>query len=1050
MAYTVQPDPRWNPAPRPYLRADTMHGLFRWCAERWPEATALVEGERRVSYRQLDDASDDFAAALEDAGAGPGRIVPLLLPRGPELVVAMLAVLKRGAAYAALDPRWPADRTAGLVAQLDAPVLVTDLPGDWPVPELAPPALTAAGRRPTPVEVRGEDVSTVFFTSGTTGTPKGVLSPHRGTARLFDDCAFSDFGPGTAILQIAAAPWDGFTCDCWGALLCGGKVVFTDSLLLPDTLRTMIATEGVTHGFITTSLFNMIVDEGVDAFTGMRKVLVGGEKLSPPHVRRFLERHPGIPLGNGYGPVECTVFATEYEVTAADCDAPDGIPLGRPLPHTEVHVLDGDRPCAVDEEGELCLAGDGLARGYLDPELTARKFTEVEIDGRTVRVYRTGDRGRWRPDGLLRYGGRIDRQVKMRGLRIEVEEIEAQTAAVPGVADVAVQPVYGPDGACTALSGFYTSQHTPPLEPGELRAALAAALPGYMVPARLVRLERMPLTANSKLDRKALDALAADTAPGTADDPAEQAEGATERTVAEAFAAVLRRPGVPLGTPFFELGGNSLDAARLCARLGAEGHAVEAAQLYRTPTVRTLAAWIDRTGAAGDEADTGPALPPGTVELTTMQDVFLVLDDISAFAWRLDGDLDPDALRAAAGDLHHRHQALHARYRSQGRSLALLPEEPGEPEFTLLPDAAGTAPAADALRAVLQGGLSVGAGRIWRTAAVRVPAAGAWLIGVAVHHIAFDGWSQALLAEDLSTAYGARVRGERPVFDRPAATLAEANQEHRRHLARVDLDAQREFWKRELTGARALELPGAARGGAPVGPLATHRARLDAEDRARLDAAARESGSTPFAHWAAALAGVLRELSGQRDLLLGVPVARRGGPRMDTAVTSRVDLLCLRTGPGDPDGGGGDGTDAAAPTPAELGATARRALAHQELPFREVVMALAAAGLDVGPLLTLPLFVLQDSPPAELVLPGCRATPLELAEERGAQALVVEVAPLADGAAEVVVRVRTDLVPAGAGERIAEELVVAARELTRSAADRAGTGRALTGAASAV
>ncbi|MFG2695669.1 amino acid adenylation domain-containing protein [Kitasatospora sp. NPDC048407] len=1015
-----------------------MHDLFRWSAERTPDATALVDGERRIGYRQLDDASDHFAAALEDAGVGPGRIVPLLLPRGPELVVAMLAVLKRGAAYAALDPRWPADRTAGLVAQLDAPLLVTDLPGDWPVPVAAPPADPAAPpagpqRRPTPVEVRGEDVSTVFFTSGTTGAPKAVLSPHRGTVRLFDDCAFSDFGPGSAILQIAAAPWDGFTCDCWGALLCGGKVVFTDSLLMPDTLRALIAAEGITHGFITTSLFNMIVDEGVDAFAGLRKVLIGGEKVSPPHARRFLERHPGIPLGNGYGPVECTVFATEYEITAADCDSPDGIPLGHPLPHTEVFVLDGDRLCATDEEGELCLAGDGLAHGYLDPELTARKFTEVTVEGRTVRVYRTGDRGRRRADGLLRYGGRMDRQVKMRGLRIEVEEIEAHAAAVPGVADAVVVPVLDPGGACTALNLFFTALGTPPLDPDGLRAALSAALPGYLVPARLIRLERMPLTANSKLDRKALDALAA--APDAPEEAEEETADPTERAVAEAFAAVLRRPHVPLAASFFDLGGSSLDAARLCARLGAHGHAVVAAQLYRTPTVRTLAAWLDRADPAAPAA-TGPALPAGAVELTSMQDVFLVLDDISVSAWRLDGDLDPAALRAAAGDLHRRHQALHARYQARGRSVAVLPEQPGEAEFAQLPDADGATAAARALRAHLASPLSVGAGRIWRTAAVRIRETGSWLIGVAVHHIAFDGWSQALLAEDLSTAYAARARGEQPVFASPVGTLAEAAEEHRRHLARVDLDAQRAFWREELTGLAALELPGAQPvRAAQLGPVRTDRIRLTAEQRARLEEAARESGSTPFTHWYGALVGVLRSLTGQEDVTVGVPVARRGGPRMDATVTTRVDLLCLRARPG-----GGD-----------LAQVVGRALAHQELPFRDVVMALALAGQDIGRLLAVPLFVLQDNALPRLTLPGLPATPLDLDEEQSAQALVIEVGPLPDGGAEVTVRTRTDLLPDGLGDRIGRELVAAAQEFARpAAAGRAGTGRVPAGAASAV
>ncbi|MCD0485147.1 amino acid adenylation domain-containing protein [Streptacidiphilus sp. ASG 303] len=991
--------------------------LFDWSARRFPEAAAMVDGSRRIGYRQLDLASDDFAARLEDAGVGHGDLVPLLLPRGPELVVGMLAVLKRGAAYAALDPRWPRDRIAGLLDQLSARVLVTAEAGPWAVPVAEPPgdprqAPASGHRRPSPVQVGGDDACSVFFTSGTSGVPKAVLSPHRGVARLWDDCEFSDFGPGSAIVQVAPTPWDGFTYDCWGALLCGGTVVFAESPLLPGTLRRLVGTEGLTHVFVTTAVFHLIVEEGIGAFAGLRKVMVGGEKVSPAHVLRFMEAHPGTGISNVYGPVECTVIATERVLTREDCADPAGLPLGRPLANTEVHVLDGDRVCDVDEDGEICLGGDGLALGYLrDPELTARKFTEVEVGGRRTRLYRTGDRGRWSRDGVLYIGGRLDRQVKMRGLRIELEEVEACAAGAPGVADPAVVPVTGADGACTALGLFFTGRGPGAPDGAGLRAYLEARLPDYMVPGRIERLDRLPLNANGKVDRAALAeraraARAAEAgavgAAGAAGTPAD----AAEQRVAAAFAEVLGVDRVPVGASFFDLGGSSLDAARVCARLGGPDLPVEAAQLYRTPDVRSLAAWLEahRTPerAAGPET-------ARRVGLTSMQDLFLVRDESDTLLWQVGGAVDRAALRAALGDLHRRHQGLHARYRSLDAPVALLPEDPGEPEFRELP-AADPAEARAAVEAALREPLDIAEGLVWRAAAAGT-ADGGTLLGLTVHHVAFDRWSSALITEDLGRAYTARTQGREPDFPAPAAGLAEANAEHRRYLALVDLDGQRAFWRDTLRGLTELAVPGRRRSWEPTGPLAVHRTGLAG---AGYGADAEPPG---FATLFAAVVRVLRTVTGQQDVAVAVPVARRGGRLMDAAVTNRVDVLCLRAAP---DGGGPE------LAPARAAEIVNRALAHQELPFREAAMALAEVQ-DVGPLLNLPLFSVHDSRPAEPALAGLPVRRLERPELRGANQLTVEIDLRAEDGPEVVVSVRTDVFPAELAELVATGFVRALR-----------------------
>src|SRR5438552_887056 len=242
------------------------------------------------------------------------------------------------------------DRMVRLVQRLEAPLIVTADAGPWQVPTWTPPPddfakIVVDPRRPSTVEVHPDDPCAVYFTSGSTGEPKGVVSLHRGTARLFDDCEFADFGPGVAMPQLAPVPWDGFTLDCWGVLLSGGTSVFVDDLLIPRTLRQLVARDGVNALFLTTSLFNMVVDDDLDAFDGLRWVVIGGERVSGVHCERFLARYPDVALHNLYGPAECSVLATAHRVTPADCLDPLGIPIGRPLNRTDVYLVDRARPC---------------------------------------------------------------------------------------------------------------------------------------------------------------------------------------------------------------------------------------------------------------------------------------------------------------------------------------------------------------------------------------------------------------------------------------------------------------------------------------------------------------------------------------------------------------------------------------------------------------------------------------------------------------------------------------------------------------------------------
>ncbi|MFC9328703.1 amino acid adenylation domain-containing protein [Kitasatospora sp. NPDC057015] len=502
----------------------TIHAAFAARTAECPEATAIVFRGEAISYRTLDAAAGEYAARLAEFGVGPGDVVPVRLPRSAQQAAVLLAVLATGAAYAAFDHRWPAERVAGLLDRIQPKVLVSDAPVEGPaVPRWQPPAepLTAAtgrGGRTGPVVVGPADPACVFFTSGTTGVPKGVLSPHSATTRLFGADGLPGYARGRATLQAAPCAWDAFSLELWGMLTSGGTVVICeDDYLLPGVLRDAVADHGVTTVFLTTSLFNLFVDMDPDCFAGMREVYTGGERHSVAHVGRFLARHPEIRLFNAYGPVEDCIFATTHELGTDDLATPGGLPIGTPVAATEVFVLAGESVAATGEEGEICIGGAGLAIGYLGlPELTEEKFPTLLLDGRPVRVYRTGDLGLVDGSGVLHYRGRSDRQVKVRGYRIELGEIEAAAVHTPGIGRAVAVPVPGTTAAWARIALFYTvagtgvtAEETPaedatPEDPAGLATTLAVALPAYLVPEVVRVVAGFPMTPNGKIDERAL------------------------------------------------------------------------------------------------------------------------------------------------------------------------------------------------------------------------------------------------------------------------------------------------------------------------------------------------------------------------------------------------------------------------------------------------------------------------------------------------------------------------------------------------------------------
>ncbi|GFJ77856.1 hypothetical protein Phou_020360 [Phytohabitans houttuyneae] len=927
--------------------------LFAERVEAAPDAVAVVFEDVRLSYGELDARANRLARLLRGVGVGVESRVAVVMDRGADLVVALLAVLKSGAAYLPIDPATPADRVAFVLGDAAAAGIVTTsvhvpvvASAGLPLVVLDDPSVTAElsvlDATSLPAVGLPDQLAYVIYTSGSTGRPKGVGVSHRSLVGLFASTdELFELGADDVWTCFHSFAFDFSVWELWGALAHGARVVVVSHAVSrsPREFVELLVRERVTVLSQTPSALYQLL--AVDGFGpgSLRLMVFGGEALDPVRLAGWWERagSGGPRLVNMYGITETTVHTTAWDVTPAD----RGSVVGRGIPGWSVFLLDESlTPVPVGVPGEIYVAGHGVARGYVGRAgLTASRFVACPFAGAGGRMYRSGDLARWSPDGRLVFLGRADEQVKVRGFRIEPGEIAAVLLTHPQVAQAAVVAREDSPGDKRLVAYIVGG-----VGESELKAFAGQRLPEYMVPSAVVTLDKIPLTVNGKLDRKALPAPDYAANAGTGRRPAT----AREEILCAAFAQVLGLESVGVDDSFFDLGGHSLLAVRLSSRIRAVLDVdVPLRVLFEAPTVASLAARL--AGPEGDEPR--PVLRAGArperVPLSYAQRRLWFLAQLEGpsptynipMMVRLDGNLNVAALDAALRDVIARHESLRTVFPSVDGEPYQRILDPAELEWSLQ----ATSVTADELPAAV-----AGAEAYAFDLATEAPVRG-WLFALApddhvlvlvVHHIAGDGWSMGPLRRDVSEAYAARRNGAAPVWEPLPVQYADYALWQRDLLGdEADpgslLAGQVGFWREALAGApEELALPLDR----PRPAVATHRGHLasldvPAELHERLVGLARAEGATPFMVLQAAVAVLLSRLGAGDDISIGSAIAGRTDEALDDLVGFFVNTLVIRTDlSGDPEFRQVLGRV----REASLGA-----FAHQDVPFERLVEELA-------------------------------------------------------------------------------------------------------------
>ncbi len=929
-----------------------LHQLFEEQVRRAPHAVAVAQADERLTYDELERRANQLARHIRRLGVRRGDAVGVCVERSPAMIVALLAVLKAGAAYLPVDPGLPAERIAFMIADAGARLAVTHsrhgavLPPTIPVAYVDDASLAGLSEDRAAADVDPDDAAYVMFTSGSTGRPKGVVVPHRGIRnRVLWTIATHLLDPADVFLQRTAFTFDASVWEVFAPLAVGARLVLAGHGRDADPahLAAQIQQNGVTVLQVVPSLLQMLIDEpGFAACRSLRHVFCAGEVLAPALAQRFFAT-VGAQLHNTYGPTECSVDATCWDCGADDRGA--RVAIGVPLPNVEVYVLDRKgRRAPTGVVGDLFIGGEGVGRGYSGrPGLTADRFVPNPGGQAGARMYRTGDLARHLPDGSLEFWGRTDNQMKLHGFRVELEEVEAVVGQHPEVARAAA--VVAGSGFEAQLLAFVVVAPGVAADGAGLREFLRSRLPEPMVPSRFIFLPTLPTLGSGKVDRRALASLEVkverEAVPALPRNP-------TEEALCALWCEVLKIEQVGIHDSFFDLGGQSLTAVQLVARIRQRfGVDLPLPRLFEKPTVAGLAEAVAATSLSSTTAGIPKAARGLPLPLSYAQERIWFLEQLVPgqpyynvpLPLRLRGPLDLDALEVAMRWLVARHEILRTRFEVADGQPVQIVESHAPVEVTVddlegVPEPDRDEALSDWLQAQISRLFDLGRAPLFRAAVARLGGADHLLV-LTAHHLITDAWSTQILLGELLAAYSAFAGGRQPGLPEPDLHYADYAVWQKGRPA-IALDEMSAYWRRELEGApRTLDVP-ADHPRPPVQSFdAGHLfiAFSETLTRAIREFSVRE-GVTPFMSFLAALEALLYRLTGQGQILIGAPVAGRLRPELESVPGCFLNTLVLR---GDVRGG---------ESFRELLAGARRAtvdgLAHQEMPFEKLVDALQA------------------------------------------------------------------------------------------------------------
>jgi len=972
---------QWGVNEQRYPQAEPVHSLIERQVRQTPDAVALVFGSEKLSYAELNSRANRLAHYLIKWGVRPEVKVGIAAERSPEMVVGLLAILKAGGAYVPLEAEYPRERLAWMIEDSGIQLLLTQshlqaqLPAKDGLRLLALDTLDlnkVSESNPT-VALHGENLAYVIYTSGSTGRPKGAANRHSALRNrlLWMQDAYA-LSASDRVLQKTPFSFDVSVWEFFWPLMTGARLVVAPpgDHREPARLVELVRGQGITTvHFVPSMLQAFLAQAGVEACCNLRRIICSGEALPAQAQEAVFARLPQVALHNLYGPTEAAIDVTHW--TCRDGDH-GPVPIGRPISGLVTYVFDGDlNPVPPGVTGELYLGGVGLGRGYLKrADLTAERFVADPVNTTGERLYRTGDLVRWNGEGQLEYLGRVDHQVKIRGLRIELGEIETQLLAQPEVREAVV--VAGNDRLVAYLSARVGQR----IDSARLLKRLGAVLPDYMVPNAIVELESLPLNANGKLDRKALP-----EAQPTPSADFEAPQGETEETLAGLWAQLLDLERIGRRDNFFELGGHSLLAAMLAARVRvAMGVELALRKVFEYPTLQRLAEHLQSLAPARKAAAppleavarwASMPLSPAQQRLWLVERMGIGTDSAAynmAAALRLTGPLDLSILQTVLDTIVARHQALRTVYPEddEGRPVAVIRAAAG----VELPVTDLSREPADEQEKAVERALAEEAvrpfdlarGPLLRTGLLRLGAERHTLL-LCVHHIAFDGWSEAVFVREFAAIYRALRAGETPAL--PALSIQYADYAvWQRHRLEASAERDADFWRDYLDGAPALStLPPdrprqakAGSGGAAVdigipGELAGAVRRL-----------ARVHQSSEFTVLLAAFTALLHRRAGADDLVIGTDLAGRDHPHLEDLIGFFVNVVPLRS------------RLAASGTFARwLDETRDRSLSafeYRQVPFDQIVEhAGVPRSRGHNPLVQV-LFVMQNTPRSRFEIPG--------------------------------------------------------------------------------